>query len=98
MGSVNHDLAEQRPGALEPMLRHGTPFVVSSIAQYADGSDRETLGLWPLNATLTGLEPVLIARDCRDDFGSPPGGHRGFVSTPPQIRQGLQTAMAFSDR
>ena len=36
MGSVNHDLAEQRPGALEPMLRHGTLFVVSSIAQYAD--------------------------------------------------------------
>ena len=53
----------------------GTPYVVSDIPQkIIDGSAREVLGIWPLNEKRTDFEPVIIARNCRDEFGSPPGG------------------------
>ena len=35
---------------------------------------RETLALWPLKQDRTGLETPIIARDCRSEFGFPPGG------------------------
>jgi hypothetical protein len=53
----------------------GTPYVASDISQeIINDSAREILGIWPLNAKRTGLKPVIIARDCRVEFGSPPGG------------------------
>ena len=30
--------------------------------------------MWPLNDTRTDLMPVLVARDCRGEYGAPPGG------------------------
>ena len=64
----------------------GTPYIVSNLSQqlvdetrriYESGSEnngREILGIWPLNVKRTDLLPVIVARDCKDEFGTPPGG------------------------
>ena len=38
------------------------------------GWTRKTLMLWPLNDQRTGIEEPILVRDCRADFGRPPGG------------------------
>jgi len=40
------------------------------------------LGLWPLNEDRTDLEEVLIARDCRAEFGFAPSGSWWRVDHP----------------
>jgi hypothetical protein len=64
----------------------GTPYIASNLSQqlvdetrkiYESGSEnngREILGIWPLNDKRTDFMPIIIARDCRDEFGAPPGG------------------------
>ena len=49
-----------------PRDRHGNP--------RGGGWLREILALWPLKQDRTGLETPIIARDCRSEFGLPPGG------------------------
>ena len=57
----------------------GTPYVAGNLHQewfedsrgvYCHG--RELLCLWPLNAARNGVEPGLMARACRLEFGPPP--------------------------
>ena len=43
---------------------------------------REKLYLWPLNSDRTGLESPILARDCRNEFGPPPGGSTWNVDHP----------------
>ena len=50
--------------------------------QRGGGWLRETLALWPLRADRTGLETPIIARDCRREFGTPPGGSTWNVDHP----------------
>ncbi len=49
-----------------PRDRHGNP--------RGGGWLREILALWPLNQDRKGLQTPIIARDCRSEFGFPPGG------------------------
>ena len=51
------------------------------------GWTRKTLCIWPLNEERTGLLTPIIARDCRGEWGPPPGGDRRGGSIIPQARQ-----------
>ena len=51
-----------------------------SMGVYSHG--RELLCLWPLTADRTGLEPGLVARACRVEFGAPPGNTYWLVDHP----------------
>ena len=58
----------------------GTPYVAANIHQetFTDTRGymvlgRETLSLWPLNAERTAIEPAIVARQSRGEFGAPPG-------------------------
>ena len=46
------------------------------------GWTREVLCLWPLNGERTGLGTPIVARDCRADFGYPPGGSDWRIDHP----------------
>lgn len=48
----------------------------------AGGWTRKTLCVWPLNANRTGLETPIVARDCRDEWGAPPGGTTWRIDHP----------------
>ncbi|MFN0171204.1 MAG: sialidase family protein [Bryobacteraceae bacterium] len=48
----------------------------------AGGWLREKLCLWPLNAGRTELEAPILVRDCRADFGAPPGGTTWNIDHP----------------
>jgi hypothetical protein len=56
----------------------GTPYIVSNpfIPGFTPtpktGRGRDTLRLWPLNATRTGLENPILVRDAIAEFGPPP--------------------------
>ena len=46
------------------------------------GRARSTLVIWPLNRDRTGLDPPIVARDLRKEFGPPPGGTAWRVDHP----------------
>ena len=46
------------------------------------GWTRQKLYLWPLNRERTGLETPILARDCRAEFGPPPGESMWRVDHP----------------
>ena len=54
------------------------------------GWSREALALWPLRADRTGLETPIIARDCRSEFGTPPGGSNWNVDHPMAVNLRLR--------
>ena len=54
----------------------------ADISMRAGGWMREKLLLWPLLKDRNGLAPPLVARDCRAEFGAPPGGSVWIVDTP----------------
>ncbi len=58
--------------------------------QRGGGWLRETLALWPLRADRTGLETPIIARDCRSEFGTPPGGSTWNVDHPVAVNLRLR--------
>ena len=58
----------------------GTPYIAANLPSVC--RTREVLGLWPLNEDRTDLEEVLIARDCRAEFGFAPSGSWWRVDHP----------------
>ena len=46
------------------------------------GWTRQKLYLWPLNRERTGLGTPILARDCRAEFGPPPGDSMWRVDHP----------------
>jgi len=58
----------------------GTPYIAANLP--SNCRTREVLCLWPLNADRTDLEEVLIARDCRAEFGFAPSGSWWRVDHP----------------
>ena len=58
----------------------GTPYIAANLPAVC--RTREVLGLWPLNTDRTDLEEVLIARDCRAEFGLAPSGSWWRVDHP----------------
>ncbi len=58
----------------------GTPYIAANLP--SNCRTREVLGLWPLNEDRTDLEEVLIARDCRAEFGFAPSGSWWRVDHP----------------
>ena len=48
----------------------------------AGGWTRKTLVIWPLNEERTGLETPIVARDCRGEWGPPPGGTTWRIDHP----------------
>jgi len=62
-----HDII---PGPNDPLTlaakKAGTPVAIGK-------NSRSTLCLWPLNAARTGLEERIVVKDCRAEFGPPPG-------------------------
>jgi hypothetical protein len=66
---------------LHPMDRIKVP-VDSRGRVWAGGRARNTLCLWPLDPDRTGLETPIVARDCRRDFGPPPGGTAWRIDHP----------------
>ncbi len=48
----------------------------------AGGWTRKTLGIWPLNEDRTGLVTPIVARDCRGEWGPPPGGTTWRIDHP----------------
>ncbi len=56
----------------------GTPYIGANL----QGSGRETLCIWPLNAARTELLEPITARAARAEFGAPPAGSRWMVDHP----------------
>ena len=58
------------PGPNDPLTiaakKAGTPVAVGK-------GSRSTLCIWPLNADRNGLEKPIVVKDCRAEFGPPPG-------------------------
>lgn len=46
------------------------------------GWTRKTLCIWPLDEDRTGLETPIVARDCRGEWGPPPGGSTWRIDHP----------------
>jgi hypothetical protein len=58
----------------------GTPYIAANLPAVC--RTREVLCLWPLNEDRSDLEEVLIARDCRAEFGFAPSGSWWRVDHP----------------
>ncbi len=58
----------------------GTPYIAANLP--SNCRTREVLGLWPLNENRTDFEKILIARDCRAEFGFAPSGSWWRVDHP----------------
>ena len=56
----------------------GTPYISANLPESA----RETLCLWPLNPSRTGLETPVVVRAARPEFGAPKGDSRWMVDHP----------------
>src|SRR5438093_9127761 len=63
-------------------MHHAEAPAAVDVSTRAGGWMREKLYLWPLRADRAGLEPPLVARDCRAEFGAPPGGSVWVADTP----------------
>ncbi|MFH1007256.1 MAG: exo-alpha-sialidase [Candidatus Latescibacterota bacterium] len=58
----------------------GTPYIAANLP--SNCRTREVLALWPLNDDRTDFEKILIARDCRAEFGFAPSGSWWRVDHP----------------
>lgn len=58
----------------------GTPYIAANLP--SNSRTREVLGLWQLNKERTDFEDVIIARDCRAEFGFAPSGSWWRVDHP----------------
>jgi len=58
----------------------GTPYIAANLP--SNCRTREVLGLWQLNEDRTDFEDVIIARDCRAEFGFAPSGSWWRVDHP----------------
>jgi hypothetical protein len=70
------------PTAAHLVYKHHAAPETASAGVRAGGWLREKLALWPLTRDRSGLAPPLSARDCRAEFGSPPGGSVWIADTP----------------
>ena len=67
---------------LVPMAERFTPSMDDRGRVRGGGWTREKLYLWPLDPTRTRLAAPVLARDCRTEFGPPPGGSSWNVDRP----------------